>query len=116
MEFVGCNIENAESLAQNDLPVEGSTEGTYAFKVLPSGSDEYVTPVGFINVGSEDIVLEEPVVIPLFANEGDIVDGVFDAGNGLEIDVVASSFISSYGVDDYIAAVDVDPTTAGLPL
>ena len=91
-------------------------EGTYAFKAIPIGSEGFATPVSLINVGQEDIVLDTPVVIPEFSSEGDIVDGVFAAGNGLEIDVVASAFTPSYGYDDYIAAVDVDPTTIGLPL
>ena len=88
-------------------------EGVYSFKVMPLGMDNYATPLSFVTVEDQDILLEEPVLVPEFSHMTDLQDGVFDAGNGLKIDVRADSFTAD---QDYLAAVEVAPESAGLPL
>ena len=95
---------------------EGRLEpGKYAFKVMPFGVENHATPLTFVTVGEENIALEQPIMIPKFENRAEVQDGIFYAGNGLEVNVVAEAFVSGLG-DDYIAAVDVEPATSGLPL
>lgn len=92
------------------------TPGEYAFKVMPIGSDTRATPLSFITVGEEDIILDGPVVIPEFSHVTTLEDGVFDAGNGLQIEIIAD-FYNAAGLNrDYIASVHVDPVESGLPL
>ena len=88
-------------------------EGVYSFKVMPLGMDNYATPLSFVTVEDQDIYLEDPVLVPEFSHMTDLQDGVFDAGNGLKIDVRTASFTDDR---DYLAAVEVYPETAGLPL
>jgi hypothetical protein len=88
-------------------------EGVYSFKVMPLGGDNYATPLSFITVEDADILLEEPVLVPEFSHVTDLEDGVFDAGNGLKINVRTEGFTAS---QDYLAAVEVAPESAGLPL
>jgi hypothetical protein len=91
------------------------TPGTYAFKVMPLGVDNHATPLTFVTVGEEDIQLQAPILVPEFTNRTEVTDGIFDAGNGLEINMVPDAFVSDI-TPDYIAAVDVNPMTTGLPL
>ncbi|MAA77826.1 MAG: hypothetical protein CL916_01090 [Deltaproteobacteria bacterium] len=90
--------------------------GIYSFKVVPFGHDNHATPLGFVTIEEENVVLEQPVMVPEFESTSDVVDGVFDAGNGLEIDVVADGFTPYMGGDDFISAVPVDPKEIGLPI
>ena len=90
--------------------------GVYAFKVIPTGFEDHATPLTMITIGADDLILEEPVYVPEFSRTDDLVDGVFEAGNGLEIKVVSEQFTPYFDGDDYIAAVDVDPMESGLPL
>jgi hypothetical protein len=90
--------------------------GVYLFKVIPLGTEDHATPLSFVTIGEEDVVLDKPVMVPEFSNVEDVVDGIFEAGNGLEIHIVSDSYSSMLGPDGYVAAVDVDPEEAGLPL
>ena len=91
--------------------------GIYSFKVVPFGHEGHATPLGFVTIDEEDVVLEQPVIVPEFEFSADITDGVFDAGNGLEIDVVADGFTPYMeGEEPVISAVHVDPKEVGLPI
>jgi hypothetical protein len=91
--------------------------GEYAFKVMPIGTENHATPLSFITVGEADIILDAPVVVPEFSHGAALEDGIFDAGNGLQIEVVSDFYSASAGVgDDYIASVHVDLASSGLPL
>jgi len=90
--------------------------GVYSFKVIPFGYEDHATPLGFITIGEEDVILEEAVKVPAFENKEDIADGTFYAGNGLEINVVADGFTPHYGGGEYVSAVSVDPSESGLPI
>ena len=83
---------------------------------MPIGYDTHATPLSFITVGDEDIILDAPVVIPEYSHVAVLEDGVFEAGNGLQIEVIAD-FYNAAGLNgEYIASVHVDPATSGLPL
>ena len=96
---------------------EGSlSPGIYSFKVVPFGFENHATPLAFITIDEEDVVLEEPVLVPEFESVSDVVDGIFDAGKGLEINVIAESFTPYMGAESILEAVPVDPEEVGLPI
>ena len=89
--------------------------GIYSFDTVPTTGEEntYATPLSFIEITADDDVvsLEETVIIPSFTNNQAADGGIFDAGNGLSIDVTTDSFS-----EETVHSVSVDPTTSGLPL
>ena len=96
---------------------EGSlSPGIYSFKVVPFGFEHHATPLSFITIAEDNIVLEESVLVPEFESISDLVDGVFDAGNGLEINVLSDGFTPYMGADTVLEAVPVDPKEIGLPI
>ena len=96
---------------------EGSlAPGIYSFKVVPFGFENHATPLSFITIDEEDVVLEESVLVPEFESLSDVVDGIFDAGNGLEINVISEGFTPYMGGEAILAAVPVDPEEVGLPI
>ena len=90
--------------------------GTYALKIISFGKEGHATPLSFVTVGEDDIIFDEPILVPEFSAEDDLIDGVFDAGNGLKIDVEVDGFQAYLPNEEYVAAVPVDPMTSGLPL
>ncbi len=90
--------------------------GIYSFKVVPYGMEAHATLLSFITIEEEGLVLEEPVVVPEFTNTEEVIDGVFDAGYGLEINVVAENYLPYFDDENQISAVHVDPIESGLPL
>ena len=97
---------------------EGSLEpGVYSLKIVPYGFEGHATPLSVITVDADDIVLEQDVMVPEYSNVLELTETeLFDAGNGLEINVDPAGYASYYGTDNYVAAVPVDPATSGLPL
>jgi hypothetical protein len=91
-------------------------EGTYSLKVVPYGFDDHATPLSLIQIGSEDIILEDSIFVPEYSNIADVVDGIFDAGNGMEINIVSDNFIPSFSEDQFIAAAPIASDESGLPL
>ena len=80
----------------------------YAFDLVPTvDPTKYANPLTFINP-SENIVLSEPVVIPLYTHIGAGAED-FDAGNGLTIS-------TSDAMPETLYAVTVDLENGGLPL
>ena len=88
---------------------------TIPFKIVPFGFEEHATPLSFVTIGEEDIIFDAPILVPEFSEIDDLIDGPFDAGNGLEINVQAAGF-QPYFDEEYVAAVPVNPQTSGLPL
>ena len=108
--------QNAEWGANGFCYTEGRLEpGVYSFKVVSFGFENHATPLSFITIGEEDVILDKTVLVPEFSMTGDVIDGPFDAGNGLEIDVVAENFYPADEAEVYISAVDIDPEESGLP-
>lgn len=90
--------------------------GMYAFKVVPFGYEYHATPLSFITIGEEDLILEQPILVPAYEVEEELSDGVFDAGHGLEIDVLSEGFTPYFGSEEYLSAVYIDPVESGLPI
>ena len=81
---------------------------TYAFDIVPTvDPTKYANPLTFITP-SENIILSEPVVIPLYTHTGP-GDQDFDAGNGLTIS-------TSDSMPENLYAVTLDIENGGLPL
>ena len=80
----------------------------YAFDLVPTvDPTKYANPLTFITP-SENIILSEPVVIPLYTHTGS-GDQDFDAGNGLTIS-------TSDSMPENLYAVTLDLENGGLPL
>jgi len=101
--------------------------GTYAFHVSPYGREGYPDPLSAITIPEDQdrITLDSPIIIPPFTHnqacEGEeencvLTDGSFDAGNGLSIDIVGSSYIAPLGGEVAVQSVSVDPSSVGLPI
>ena len=57
---------------------EGTLEsGLYAFKVTAFGFENHATPLSFVSVGEEDIILENSILVPEFTNQQQIEDGEY---------------------------------------
>lgn len=80
----------------------------YAFDLVPTvDPTKYANPLTFITP-SENIVLADPVVIPLYTQTGSGAED-FDAGNGLTI-------ATSESMPENLYAVTIDLESGGLPL
>ena len=96
---------------------EGSLEpGVYSFKVVPFGFEGHATPLSVITIRDEDKVLSKEVNVPEFTHQTDLMDGKFNAGNGMEIDIVAENYTPSLPNEEFVAAVSVDFSESGLPV
>ena len=88
----------------------------YSFKVVPFGLESHATTLSFVTIGEEDVILDDPIVVPEFTHFQDIEDGVFDAGNGLNIEVISEGYEFNVDSGVQLTSVSVDPFNSGLPL
>ena len=96
---------------------EGSLEpGVYSFKVVPFGFEGHATPLSVVSIRDENKILSKDVSVPAFSHQTELIDGAFDAGNGLTINIVADDYTPHLSTESFVAAVSVDPIESGLPL
>ncbi len=96
---------------------EGSLEpGVYSFKVVPFGFEGHATPLSVVSIRDENKILTKDVSVPEFSHQAELVDGAFEAGNGLTINIVADDYTPYLTTENFVAAVSVDPTESGLPV
>jgi len=91
---------------------------TYALDVVPLVEGDYATPLDFIEVTEEDIQVERTIAIPTFAAKTDLIDGSFEADNGLWVDIDSTTFVprAGYPNDVYFSSVSIPSNDFPLPL
>lgn len=108
----------------NTFTFPALTAGTYAFDIVPLAGDgerAYATPIDFIEITTdvETHSLEQTVQVNAFATVTDpVTSGNIVADGNLTIQADESGFTPRDGYEDYtfVASVQVDPATSGLPL
>jgi hypothetical protein len=116
--YVSCSTTDPDE--QGNYQFTKVKPGPYTLQYVRHGDRSYATPHGLVELGPLESRELPEIAVPMFQTRTDLSEATsvaIDGGLVVEADPVSmSKGLYSFGEDTYLSAVQLDPTTAGIPI